>query len=212
MTTLDWDPVAAAAHLSEVDPALAPVIERVGPCSIEPDKSLDIYHYLIRSIVYQQLNGKAAATIHGRLLGLWEGADPSPEELLATDAEQLRSVGVSGSKAAALHDLARHVLAREIPDTPTALALEDDELVKQITVVRGIGPWTVHMLLIFRLGRPDVLAPTDYGVRAGFARIHGLDDLPTPKALTDAGESWRPFRSAACWYLWRAVDEASSAT
>jgi 3-methyladenine DNA glycosylase/8-oxoguanine DNA glycosylase len=173
---------------------------------MEPDDSIDTFEYLVRSIIFQQLAGRAAATIHGRVLALYGEAHPRPADLLATTPEHLRSAGVSANKAAALHDLAGHAERGELPTAAQCADLDDDELVKSFTKVRGVGPWTVHMLMMFRLGRPNVLPTGDYGVRKGYQLTYGGDELPTPKELTAAAETWQPWRSVASWYMWRAVD------
>jgi DNA-3-methyladenine glycosylase II len=164
------------------------------------------FQSLLRSIVYQQLNSKAAATIHRRLLALFPGEHPDPDEILDTPDEVLRSAGLSRNKTAAAKDLARRTLDGTVPPRETLLEMADDEVIERLTLVRGVGPWTAEMVLIFQLGRPDVLAATDYGVRNGFRRAYGLEELPTPRELRDYGERWAPVRSIACWYLWRAAD------
>lgn len=203
---LAYDREEAVAFLRSADATLAQVIDASGPFAVEPDPDVDPYPYLLRSIVFQQLNGTAAATIHGRVLELFGGEVPAPEALIATDAPTLRTAGVSGSKAAAMHDLARHVLDGTIPGRDELGAMPDLEIVERFTAVRGIGPWTVHMLLLFRLGRPDVLPTGDFGVREGFRLMHRHERQPTPTELRAAAEAWRPYRSVASWYLYRAVD------
>ena len=203
---LTYDRVEAVAHLRASDPALDRLIGAAGEFEVRPERLDDAFPYLLRSIVFQQLNGTAAATIHGRVLDLFGGSAPTPEQLLATDAATLRTAGVSAGKAASLHDLARHAASGDLP-TPEQLDSSSDlELVEQLTVVRGIGPWTVHMLLLFRLGRPDVLPTGDFGVREGWRLLHGHDEQPTPARLREAAEPWRPYRSVASWYLYRCVD------
>ncbi|MDX1419689.1 MAG: hypothetical protein R3181_06955 [Rubricoccaceae bacterium] len=200
-----YDPAEAAAALAEADPVLGALIADVGPCTLAPRNQAP-FPYLLRAVVYQQLAGKAAATIHGRVLTLFDGA-PTPEALLALPDEPLRGAGLSRNKLAALRDLAAKILDGTVPADLDALRpLSDDEIVQRLTAVRGVGPWTAEMLLIFDLGRPDVLPITDLGVRSGFRLLHGLDDLPAPAALRAHGERWRPWRSVAAWYLWRAAD------
>lgn len=203
---LCFDPHAAVAHLRATDPVLGDLIERTGEFTMRPDPALGVFEYLVRSIVFQQLNGTAAATIHGRLLGLFGGEHPTPVQLVDRADDELRVAGISRGKAAALRDLARHALEGTVPAVAEAHALDDDELVERLTRIRGIGPWTVHMLLIFRLGRADVLPTGDYGVRAGFAAAHGLGEPPTPRELEAHAEPWRPYRSVASWYMWRALE------
>ncbi|HEU4407971.1 MAG TPA: hypothetical protein VFS43_22105 [Polyangiaceae bacterium] len=163
-------------------------------------------------MVFQQLTGKAAATILGRVRALYPGkAFPSPADLLATDEAALRGAGLSGAKAAALRDLAQKSIEGVVPPARALAALSDDDVVARLTAVRGVGRWTVEMLLIFRLGRPDVWPVDDYGVRKGFALTYGWAALPSPRELAPWGEKLRPYRSAASWYLWRAVDLAKAA-
>ncbi len=201
-------PVAeATAHLTACDPVLAGVITRSGPCVLRPPWGRDLFDALLRSIVYQQLSGKAAETILSRVVALYAPAPtPSPEALLATADTVLRAAGLSRNKLLALQDLARHALAGTIPTLDEAGALSDDELVERLTVVRGVGRWTVEMLLIFRLGRPDVLPVDDLGVRKGFQRAYGMKRLPAAVTLTRRAERWRPYRSVASWYLWREAE------
>ena len=196
----------AVAHVAAADPALARLIDRVDPPTFRkrrlPGGS---FHALARAIVSQQLAGKAAAAIHGRWAALYDGA-PTPEEVLATPDETLRSVGLSTAKAASIKDLAAKVLDGTV-GLRGVHRLDDDEIVVRLTQVRGIGRWTAEMFLMFQLGRPDVWPVDDYGVRKGWALIHGRPDaLPTPKELAVAGEAYRPYRSTAAWYCWRAVD------
>jgi DNA-3-methyladenine glycosylase II len=204
---LDYDPDQACAHLAAADPVLADVIRRSGACVLRPPWGHSIFDVLLRAIVYQQLSGKAAGTILCRVLALYAPASaPDPAALLATDDAVLRSAGLSRNKTAALKDLARHALDGTIPSPAEARALADDQLVDRLTVVRGIGRWTVEMLLIFRLGRPDVLPVDDLGVRKGFQRAYGMRRLPAAVTLIRRAEQWRPYRSVASWYLWREAE------
>jgi len=213
------DHTPAIAHLSSVDRKLAKIIAKAGPCGLQPEKTQNIFESLLEAIIYQQLNGKVAATITNRVKALFpenmhrittrhgEAAGfPTPEQILAATPELLRSAGLSQAKMLAIRDLAAKALDGTVPTVQAAHKMSDDALVEQLTQVRGIGRWTVEMLLIFRLGRPDVLAVDDYGVRKGFAKMHGMDELPKPKELMALGEKWRPHRSVACWYLWRAAE------
>ena len=213
------DHTAAIAHLASVDKKLAKIIAKAGPCKLQPEETQSLFESLMEAIVYQQLHGKAAATILERVKALFpenmrrvrtrhgEGAGfPSPEQLLAATPELLRSAGLSQNKMLAIRDLAAKALDGTVPTVRAAQKMSDDALVEHLTSVRGIGRWTVEMLLIFRLGRPDVLAVDDYGVRKGYAKMHRLDELPKPKELQALGEEWRPHRSVACWYLWRAAE------
>jgi 3-methyladenine DNA glycosylase/8-oxoguanine DNA glycosylase len=203
---LAFDRQRAVAHLVGVDPRIAALVDAVGPYAVHPDQDVDAFASLLRSIVYQQLHGAAAASIHGRLLDLYGGAVPTPQQLAATDIEQLRGAGLSASKAASVNDLARHAVAGELPTQAELPQLSDLEIVDRLTVVRGIGPWTVHMLLLFQLGRADVLPTGDFGVREGWRLLHGLPEQPTPAKLRELTAHWRPYRSVASWYMWRCVD------
>lgn len=180
------------------------LIAAVGPFTLELRPGTP-FQGLMRSIVYQQLAGRAAAAIHGRLLALFPRKRATPDRLLALSDAQLRGAGLSGSKMEALRDLARNAGSGVVPTMATLKTLSDEQIVERLTEVRGIGQWTVEMLLIFRLGRPDVLPVDDYGVRKGFARAYRRE-MPKPKELLTFGEIWRPFRSVASWYLWRAVE------
>lgn len=189
------------------DPVLGELIRKVGPCTLKPEAGGTVFAALTRSIVYQQLTGKAAATIHGRVQALFPKSRVLTAEGIASAGdEQLRAAGLSRSKVAALRDLSAKVLAREIPTMRALSHLDDEEIIQALTRVRGVGRWTVEMLLMFRLGRPDVLPCGDYGVRKGYAVAWGLDDLPSPAELAKHGERWAPFRTVAAWYLWRAAD------
>ena len=213
------DHTTAIAHLSSADKKLAKIIAKAGPCQLQPEETQSLFESLMEAIVYQQLHGKAAATILGRVKALFpentqrvrtrhgEGAGfPSPEQVMEATPELLRSAGLSTNKMLAIRDLAAKALDGTVPTVRAAHKMSDDALVEHLTSVRGIGRWTVEMLLIFRLGRPDVLAVDDYGVRKGFAKMHRMDELPKPKELQALGEKWRPHRSVACWYLWRAAE------
>ncbi len=203
---MSYDLATAAAHVAGSDPVMAAVIERVGPCRLEIGRMDSPFQSLFRAIVFQQLNGKAAATIHGRLLALFPGEHPDPEELLAAPEETLRGAGLSRAKTAAARDLAARTLDGTVPPLDVLRTMDDAAIIERLTAVRGVGPWTVEMLLLFQLGRPDILPVTDYGVRNGFRRAFGLDELPSPALLRSEGERWRPYRSVASWYLWRAVE------
>ncbi len=203
-----FDRQAAVAHLASRDPRLGDVIEKVGPLTLEVDGVEDTFEALSRSIVYQQLTGKAASTIHGRLRALFPRKRVRPELLLALDDDALRGAGLSRAKVLALRDLAARTRDGVVPSVRELHAMGDEEIVERLVSVRGIGRWTVEMLLIFRLGRPDVLPAGDYGVRHGFKLTYGKRALPTPKEVARHGDKWRPFRTVASWYLWRAVDLA----
>lgn len=211
---LAYDPARAAAHVASAHPGFAALVARVGPVAIVPREEPP-YASLRRAIVSQQLSTAAARTIHGRLLDRL-GASPgtgspapdadAPATLLALDDDTLRGVGLSRAKAAALRDLAARTLDGTVPDLATAHILDDDALVARLTAVRGVGRWTVEMLLIFGLGRADVWPIDDLGVRKGYARLAGLDTAPAARALGPLGDAFRPYRSAAAWYCWRALD------
>jgi O-6-methylguanine DNA methyltransferase len=205
---LPFDPIAAVEHLRERDRRLAKFIEKVGPFRLRPAELQSPFEALLESIVYQQLTGRAAATILARVLALFRPRRfPRPQDVAGIAGEKLRAAGLSRSKTVALKDLAAKTLDGTVPETVRDLEkLGDAEIVERLTAVRGIGPWTVEMLLIFRLARPDVLPASDYGVRKGFARVRGARELPTPKELLAYGERWRPYRTVASWYLWRVLD------
>ncbi len=203
-------------HLGAVDPVMARLVAAVGPYGLVPKAADAPFRHLARAITYQQLNGVAAGTIFRRLIALFPAASPSgmpaaepfptPAQLLALPDAALRGAGYSGSKVAALKDLAAKALDGTVPDTATLLPLDDDAIVARLTAVRGIGRWTVEMMLMFQLGRPDVLPIDDFGVRNGFRLAYGLRTLPKPAALAAWGARWSPYRSAAAWYLWRACE------
>jgi DNA-3-methyladenine glycosylase II len=195
------------AHLSAADPVLGTLIEAVGPLGFEAEAGLEPFQALTRAIAHQQLNGIAANTILRRLVdGCGAGAFPTPRAILDASTATLRAAGFSFAKIAALKDLADKTLQAVVPDHATLAALENEAIIERLTQVRGIGRWTVEMLLMFQLGRPDVLPVDDFGVRAGFRATYGLRKLPHPKQLALWGERWKPYRSAAAWYLWRALE------
>jgi DNA-3-methyladenine glycosylase II len=203
---------AASAHLSAADPVLAQLIRRHGPCTLRRERTGTPYTSLARAIVHQQLHGRAASAIHARLTALGpHGRFPEPAQLLALSAGQLRAAGLSATKQAALRDLAAQTLAGVVPTLRQIHRLGDAAILERCTQVRGIGRWTVEMMLIFRLGRPDVLPVDDYGVRQGYRRAYGHDLPPAPAALRQHGVAWSPYRSVAAWYLWRAADERAAA-
>jgi DNA-3-methyladenine glycosylase II len=197
----------AIQHLVREDKMLARLIRKVGPCMLRPKRGRPPFQALVRSVAFQQLNGTAAETIFGRLLALFPGKRfPAPEDLLATPDDQLRNAGLSRNKTAAVKDIAAKTLEGVVPDSRVIRKMSDEEILERLTNVRGVGPWTVEMLLIFTLGREDVLPATDFGVRKGFALTYGLKELPAPKELLAHAEIWRPHRTTASWYLWRAAD------
>lgn len=208
---LTFDADLACKKLAKADPKLKSLIRQVGGYTVQPERGVSTYHALMRSIVYQQLSGAAAATIFRRLCELWtdDGSRPSPDQILEAGETKLRSAGLSRAKTLALQDLAAREAEGLIPSVRKLGSMDDEAIIDVLTEVRGIGRWTVEMLLIFRLGRPDVLPVHDLGVRKGFSLAYGLSELPTPAELTEHAEIWKPFRSVGSWYMWRAVEAYS---
>ncbi|RUL87149.1 DNA-3-methyladenine glycosylase family protein [Tautonia sociabilis] len=198
------DPWAdAVAHLRAIDPRWHPLIDRIGPCRLRPRR--DRFGILVRAIIGQQISTKAASSINRRLLDL-QGSDRHlPDSLLALGIDGLRSCGLSGVKAGYVRNLSEAVASGSVPLSRIG-RLRDAEIVSLLTGIKGIGPWTAEMFLVFALNRPDVLSVGDLGVRAGIRSHFGLDALPTPRQCLDLAEPWRPFRSVAMWYLWRGLD------
>lgn len=204
---LPFDADEATRTISAKDRKLAKIIERAGPFTIKLEKLGSPFHALARAIVYQQLHGKAAATIFGRVQALFPKAKHlQPELLLAMEEASLRAAGLSKNKMLAVKDLAARSLDGTVPTLARLKRMSDEEILSRLVQVRGIGPWTVEMLLMFRLGRPDVLPVSDLGVRAGFQLTYRTKELPTAKQILAQGEKWRPYRSVASWYMWRAVE------
>jgi len=201
-----YDVEEAVRVLSKSDRQLGQLIKRVGPVAIDPPKRLNVFEALMRSIVYQQLSGKAAGTIHGRVRALFPGRTVKPEQMLTMPDDVLREAGMSRAKVAAVKDLAEKTLADMIPSGAQLRKLSDEAIVERLTQVRGIGVWTVQMLLMFQLGRPDVLPVKDLGVRKGFMLTYGLGAMPTEGMMVDHCACWEPFRSVGSWYMWRAVE------
>jgi DNA-3-methyladenine glycosylase II len=209
---LTFDPEEAVETLSRADRKLAKVIRRAGPCTMRPEKMHSPFQALLRAIVYQQLNGKAASTILGRVHALHPKRRVlKPEDILSTTEARLRTAGLSRAKVVALKDLAAKTLDGTVPTLARLKKMSDEEIISRLVQVRGIGPWSVEMLLMFRLGRPDILPVSDFGVRSGFMLTYGTAELPTAKELLAHGERWRPYRSVASWYMWRAVDLSRAA-
>lgn len=204
--TLPFDIELAVKDLRRVDPKLGKLIDKIGPCWLELQHMHSPFESLLESIVYQQLTGKAAATICGRVKGLYGDQFPAPLQVLDTADDALRGAGLSGAKVAAIKDLAKKADQGDIPEMEQLNQMADEEIVKTLTAVRGIGEWTVQMMLVFKMGRPDVLPINDYGVRKGYGLIFNKGELPTPKELLKYGERWRPWRTVASWYMWRALD------
>ena len=198
--------------LAAKDPHLAPLIKDTQEFRIETDGSDSPYEILLEAIAYQSISGKAAATIFGRVKALGaNGRAPTPDEMLKLRKSALRKAGLSGAKVLAMKDLAKKTITGIVPSLEEAQKLSDEELVERLVSVRGIGAWTVEMFLIFRLGRPDVLPIHDLGVKKGWAVTYGKKHMPKPKELLAFGERWRPYRTVASWYMWRACQRAGSA-
>jgi 3-methyladenine DNA glycosylase/8-oxoguanine DNA glycosylase len=196
----------AIAHLRSRDPRLDAWIERLGPIKLPNRRSPDPFLALLETIAHQQLAGAAARAIWARVLQLFPEGPPAPEQLIALPDERLRGAGLSKAKAAAMKDIAARALAGEVPDATRIARMSELEIKEQLTRIRGVGPWTVDMLLIFTLRRPDILPLGDYGVQKGFQVLHGKRKLPTRKQLLAAAEVWRPHRTTAALYLWRIAD------
>jgi len=198
---------AAIEHLVKSDKVLARLIGAVGPCRLEPRRRTSPFQALVQSVAHQQLNGTAANTILKRLVALYPlRRFPAPEDVLATPDERLRAAGFSRAKVAAIREIAAKTVEGVVPSSRAIAKMPDAEILERLTTIRGVGPWTVEMLLIFMLGRPDVLPATDFGVRKGFALTYRRKTLPKPAELLEHGQRWRPYRSAASWYLWRSLD------
>ncbi len=205
---LTYDPELACRHLTEADPRLGELIVRAGPFTMRPRPAQSLFAALVEAIVYQQLSGRAAETILGRVLALYRPRRfPRPRDLLDTPPALLRAAGLSTAKTLAVHDLAARTLDGTVPPMIRVRRMADDEIVERLTTVRGVGRWTVDMLLMFRLGRPDVLPLGDLGVRKGFARTFSRRVLSDPLVMSRRAERWRPYRSVASWYMWRALDD-----
>jgi len=202
---LTYDPETAIDHLRRRDRVLGRLIARVGDLGIQHRSFETPFQALFSAIISQQLSGKAAASIHHRTRALFPRGRITAPAVLNTDATALRGAGLSRAKAAAVQDLAARYAAGTLPDARRMRKLSDDQIVEELIQVRGVGRWTVEMLLIFYLGRPDVLPVADLGVRKGYQILYASPELPTHGALLDHAERWRPYRSAATWYLWRAT-------
>jgi DNA-3-methyladenine glycosylase II len=194
----------AERHLARVCPAMRRHVAHHAPWPGTFNRYRDPFRALVRAVVYQQLSGKAAATIHGRVLALYDKKHPDPEDILATPDAALRAAGLSRQKTAAIRDIAQKRLDNVVPHVRTIAHLPDEAIIERLTSVRGVGRWTVEMYLIFSLGRPDVLPIDDLGVRKGAEKMLGRS--LTPKELGAYGERWAPWRSAAAWHCWRATE------
>jgi DNA-3-methyladenine glycosylase II len=204
-----FSPDEAIAYLQKIDPALAKLIDRVG--AYAPPRRSDPYAALLRTILFQQLAGAAASAIQRRLFALYSPDDrpPTAEELLETTDEMFRSAGVSRQKAGYMRDLALHVVEGSL-DFAALPSVPDEEVIRRVTAVKGLGEWSAHMFLMFHLGRPDVLPVGDLGVRNGMKVTYGLEAVPTPKEALLIGAPWAPFRSVGSWYMWRAVEQPTA--
>lgn len=202
-----YDPAAALVHLHAADPILSELITRVGPFALELHRARSLLESLLRSIIYQQLHGKAAAAIHGRVRAVLETRGGITFEAieLSSDAD-LRGAGLSAAKLLAIRDLAAKCREGTVPSLAEARKLGDDELVERLTAVRGVGPWTVHMLLIFQLGRPDVMPTGDFAIRLAFKKLYRKRKDPSPAQIVSHARKWQPYRSVASWYLWRSLN------
>ena len=207
-----FDLQKATNHLRARDEQLAELIANTVPFQTDADELQSPYEALLEAIAYQSISGKAAATIYGRIKALGStGRAPTPQEILKLRKVTLRKAGLSGAKVKAMKDLAQKTLDGVVPTLEQAESLSDDELVERLVSVRGIGAWTVEMFLIFRLGRPDVLPIHDLGVKKGWSITYGKKHMPKPKQLLKFGEKWRPYRTVASWYMWRAFERAGYA-
>jgi DNA-3-methyladenine glycosylase II len=210
--TLPFDLAEAVRHLGECDQTLKKLAAEMRAFEIDLRNTHSPYEVLLRAITYQSISGKAASTIFGRIQALGEdGRPPTPKKMLKMPVAKLRKAGLSAAKAASMKDLAKKTLAGIVPTHEEALKLSDEELVDRLVSVRGIGAWTVEMFLIFRLGRPDVLPVHDLAVKKGWSVAYGKKHMPTPKELLKFGERWRPYRTVASWYMWRAFERAGHA-
>ena len=202
--------LAKADRLLARDPVMRRLIAQHGPCGLEC-RRWSPYEALTRAIAHQQLNGRAAQTILARFVALFgDGRFPAPADVLATHSGRLRRAGFSRAKVRAVKDIARHALAGTVPTRRAAARLDEEEIIERLVAIRGVGRWTVEMLLIFTLGRLDVLPVDDFGVREGYRRAYGTRRRPTPRALRRLGERWKPYRSVAAWYLWRAASQTGA--
>ncbi|MND67089.1 DNA-3-methyladenine glycosylase [compost metagenome] len=208
MMLADLSPEAyheAAQHLAALDPDWSRHIAAIGPCLHQATPGREPYEALVRAIAYQQLHARAAEAILGRLLALFPADDfPQPEQLLAVTPETLRACGFSASKLVTVQGIAQATLEGLVPTREQALTMADEALIERLVALRGVGRWTVEMLLIYSLGRSDILPVDDFGVREGYRRLKGLETAPTPAQMRSLGGAWRPFRTVAAWYLWRA--------
>jgi len=207
---LGFDPELAVAHVRASDPTLARAIDEIGPFRMRLRPAPSVFAALAEAIAYQQLNGKAAAAIYARVCALFPRGLPTAARLLRTSEEKLRGAGLSRSKLLSLRDLAQKAEDGAIPTVGEIQNMADETIIERLSEVRGIGRWTAEMLLMFRLGRPDVLPVDDFGVRKGFAIAFEKGEMPSPKELAAYGSRWKPYRTVASWYLWRVVERAAA--
>jgi DNA-3-methyladenine glycosylase II len=200
---LPYDTEIARKHLMRADPTLGALVKQIGPADLR--RRGTPYQSLFRALLYQQLAGAAAATIERRLLALFDNHVPEPEVLFATDIDKLRSVGLSRQKASYMHSLAEHFANGAVSNRALG-RMSDEAVIDHVTQIKGIGTWTAHMLLMFSLGRPDVLPTGDLGVQKAIEELYRLTKAPDPKTMLEIGEPWRPYRTVASWYLWRSRD------
>jgi len=205
--SLAYDPNQAISELSKADKKLGKAIQKVGEFQLQPQRMTSPFEALARSIIYQQLSGKAAGTILGRVKELFPRNRIKPDLVLEMREEDLRGAGMSRNKVAAFRDLSEKTIDGTVPTLARLRKMEDNEIIERLVQVRGIGQWTVEMLLMFHLGRPDIMPATDLGIRKGYMVLEGMSELPKPSDLLSITEHWRPWRSVASWYLYRIADQ-----
>ena len=196
-------------HLAKADPVMRKLIRRAGPCTLTPRRREPLYQTLVRAIAHQQLNGRAANAILARFIALFPGKRfPDPGDIRLATVRSLRGAGFSRAKIRAIKHIAKESAAGVVPSRRAAARMSDEEIIERLTALHGVGRWTVEVLLIFTLGRPDVLPADDFGIREGFRVAYGSRARPTPRKILLFGERWRPYRTTAAWYLWRAAERA----
>ena len=204
---MTYDPDQAIAELSKADKKLGKAIRKIGEFQLSPERMAGTFETLTRCIIYQQLSGKAAGTIHGRVKDLFPRKRIKPELVLDMRDDDLRGAGMSRNKISAIRDLSEKTLDGTVPTLAKLKRMDDTEIIDRLVQVRGIGQWTVEMLLMFRLGRPDIMPATDLGIRKGYRVLEGMDEMPKPMELLSLTEHWTPWRSVASWYLYRIADQ-----
>lgn len=198
----------AIKHLAKADPVMRRLMKEIGTCTLDPQQARQPFESLVRAIAHQQIHGKAAEAILGRFIGLYPGKFPKPGDIIETETDAMRGCGFSMSKIAAIRDIAAHTLSGTVPTLARIKKMPDEEILQRLIQIRGVGRWTVEMMLIFQLGRPDILPIDDFGVRNGFRIAYKLDAMPKPREVLQHGAIWQPFRTVASWYLWRAADKS----